>query len=140
MSSWRPRVSSCSIAAGQSQLGGGGGLTRALESNQHHGRGGLAGRGKLVVTPAEQVGKLFVDDLNHLLAGGKALQNVVAQSPLLDCGDEVPGHAKVDVSLQQGAAYFAQCFVNFLLGEPALAGQTLEYAGELVGQVVKHGS
>ncbi len=122
------------------QLGGGGGLARALESHQHDDReaGLAASLAQPVIAAGQDGGQLLVNDLYDLLAGAETLQHVASHGPLLDPVDQLPGDFEVDVGLQQCQADLAQSLVDILLGEPSPAGELLEHPVELVGQSFEH--
>ena len=87
----------------------------------------------------QQRGQLVVDDLHDLLAGGQALEDVGADRPLADPGDEVRDDLEVDVGLEQGEADLAHGGVDVGLAHPAAAGQVAEGLAQALAQGVEHG-
>ena len=63
-----------------------------------------------------------------------------AESLGADFFDEVAGDVEVDVGFEEGDADLAESFVDVLVGEGALAAESLEGALEFFGEVFKHGS
>ena len=89
----------------QSELGGGGGFTGALQAgHQHHG-GGLFGLGQGRIGPAHHLNKLLVDKLDELLIGADATHHIGAEGFLAHLSDEAFDHRQADVGIQQGAAH-----------------------------------
>ena len=124
-------------AAGE--LGGGGGLARALQAD-HQDRGGgrvdaeVAG----LALAAEHVDEGVVDDLDDLLAGGDGLGDGLALGLVGDLLDEVAGDRQRDVGFEERGADLAQRGGDVLVGEGALAGERAEDAGEPVGKGLEH--
>ena len=58
-------------------------------------------------------------DADHLLAWSQRAQNLLAQSVFTNVGDEVTHYLKVDISLQQSDAHFAESFVQLLFSDAA---------------------
>ena len=79
-----------------------------------------------------------MDDFYDLLSRCEAFQHLGALGPRFNAGDEVTGHAEIDVGLQQRAPDLAQGLVDVLVGQPTFAGQPVKYPGQPVRQVVKH--
>ena len=116
------------------QLGGGGGLARALQAG-HQDHGGWLGR-QIDVTHAlaHGGGQLAVDDPHQCLAWRERAHDFLAQGFFLDAGDEVAHHRQRHVGLKQGHAHFAQHVLHIRLGDAGLAAHFLDEAGEFVGE------
>ena len=67
--------------------------------------------------------ELVVDDLDDLLAGGQALEDLRADGALADARDEVLDDLEVDVGLEQREADLAHGGIDVGLADPAAAGQ-----------------
>ena len=87
---------------------------------------------------AHQLRQLVVDDLHDLLAGRQALEDLLAERPLTDGGDEVAHHREVDVRLEQREPDLAHRTRDRLLVELALLAQVAEGALQLVREAVEH--
>ena len=87
------------------ELGGRGGFAGAVQAH-HQDAGGrieIERRG----VAAEQSGQLIVENLNDLLAGRDAAQDILAERLGLDASDEVLGDLEMHVRLEQGEAHLA---------------------------------
>src|SRR5207237_8133758 len=93
------------LAQLERELRGGRRLARALQAGEQD-DGELAER-EAGLALAHQRRELLMDDLHDLLAGGEALQDVIAQRLLADACDEVADDGEVDVRFEQGAAELA---------------------------------
>src|SRR4051812_32557622 len=98
----------------QRELGGGGRLARALQTNHHdHGRwgpghvetGGLA----------QQLNKLLVHDSDHLLRGAEALEHFLPDCALTHPVHERFDYLEVDVGLEQGTTHLFHSFIDIRL-------------------------
>ena len=96
-------------------------------------RAGTSGRRR-----RQDRGQLLVDDLDDLLAGVEALEDLGADRALAHAGHEVLDHLEVDVRLEQGEADLAHRGVDVRLGHAATAGQPGEGLAEAVAEVVEH--
>jgi hypothetical protein len=115
------------------QLGDGGRLAGALKPHQHDHRGRGGGDGYFgLPLPAQHGNQLFIDDLDHLLDGGQAPQQLAAHSPLTQLGDEALDDFEVDVGLQQRQPHLLHGKVNVLLGQLALGPKAREHGLQLV--------
>jgi hypothetical protein len=84
------------------ELGGRGRLSRAVQAHHHDlERPGRAERGRAL---AEEADELVVDDLDDLLAGRDALQDLLAGALGLDALHELAGDLEVDVGREEGGA------------------------------------
>jgi hypothetical protein len=124
----------------QGQLGAGGGLARSLKADHHDHPGRPAGKVQLGLGTAHQGRQLLVDDLDHLLAGGQAVHDLLAHRAFADALHEVLDNLIVDVGLQQGHAHFAEAFLDVGLREFSAPAKLAERLVQLVGKIVKHPS
>ena len=108
------------------QLGGGGGLTGALEAHHHDHGGAVIGQGQLGSAAAHEVRQLLIDDLHHLLRGSQAVQHICAHGALRDGSNKFLDHFVADVGLQQSEAYLAHGLPDIVFRQAALAPQALE--------------
>ena len=122
-----------------SELGRGRGLAGALQADQHHDRR-CTGHAEGAIAGAEHRGQLIVDDLDDLLAGVDALEDLVADRAFLDARDEVLDDLVVDVRLEQRQPHLAHGGIDVGLADPAMAGQLAERVAKSVGKSVKHGT
>ena len=74
------------------------------------------------IARAEDGGQLLVDDLDDLLAGVEAFENLCTDCARPDPRDEVLDDAEVDVCLEQGQTDVAHGGIDVGLGHPAAAG------------------
>ena len=91
------------------------------------------------VAGTEDRGQLLVDDLDDLLAGVDALEDLRADGALPDARHEVLDDLVVDVRLEQREADLAHRGVDVGLGDPAVAGQLAKDVAQAVSKVVEHG-
>ena len=101
-----------------------------------HGRPGV--EAQVVPLAAEDRDELLVDDLDDLLAGIQAGEQVGPDGALADARDEVLDDLEVDVGLEQGEADLAQRDVEVGLGDPCLAAQALGDALQARGERFEH--
>ena len=113
------------------------GLACALQADEHNDRRRLGGDGNTLIFAAHQTDELFVDDLDHLLGGGEAVEHLGADGALGNSGDKVLDDFVAHVCLEQRHAHLAHRELDVLLGQAALAAQALEYAVELFAQALK---
>src|SRR5690606_2724706 len=112
------------LAQAKGELRRGRRLPGTLEADHHQDRWTGV---ELQVMPraAEHLDELVVDDLDDLLAGIQAGEQVGADRALAHAGDEVLDDLEVDVGLEQGEADLTQRDVEVGLGDPGLAAQAL---------------
>jgi hypothetical protein len=91
-----------------------------------------------MVATAEDSGKLFMYDFDHLLARSQALQHFGAQGTLFDPGHKVPGHPEINIGLQQRTAHLSQGLIYVFLRQAALGRKAIEDSSEFFCQVFKH--
>ena len=99
------------------------GFARALQAAHHDDRGGPVCHFELGIGGAHQRDELVVDDLDDLLGGIEAFEDLLPHRLFGDVGDEFFGDEDVDVRLEQGDAHFAHGALYFELGEFAVFGQ-----------------
>ena len=87
---------------------------------------GLPDRWKTRSPAPEQVDELVVDDLDHLLAGGEAVEDVAPDGLLADTCHEVLDDLEVHVGFEQGEPDLAHRGLDVGLADPAAAGQVAE--------------
>ena len=79
-------------------------------------------------------------DLDDVLAGREALQDIAAHGALADTVDELLDHGEVDVGLEQGQADLAHGLGDVVLGQAALASEAVEGGAEAIRERVEHAS
>ena len=89
--------------------------------------------------PPQKADELIMDDLDDLLAGRDALQDLLARALGLDPLDELPGYLEMHVGREEGGADLAQRRGHVLLGELADTAQVSQCGGQFIGQGIKHG-
>ena len=119
------------------KLAGGGGLTGALQADDHPDRRRARSKERLGVL-AEHGGELVANGLDDLLVGRKLQHDFAADGFLANVGEQFVGDADVDVAFEQGFANFGERGVEVLFGELALAAQILEGALKFFCQILKH--
>jgi hypothetical protein len=108
-------------------LGAGRGLAGALQTDhQDRQRGRGIQRQSRRPATAQHLDQMVMDDLDHHLRGGDALQHLLADGALANRADEVLDDRQRDIRLKQRHAHFAQSRVDVLLGEGAAAAQAIE--------------
>src|ERR1039457_490024 len=116
------------------ELGGGGGLARALEADQHDHRRWVRLVLDLALLTTEQRDELVVDDLHDLLTGGQRLEHVTADGGLAAPVDKIACDPEVDVCLEQGHETLAHPKLHVLLGQAAATGDPAKRRGEPITQ------
>jgi len=109
------------------ELDGRGGLARAVEADHQdleRPRGGEVGGAF-----AEETDQFVVDDLDDLLAGGDALEDLLADALLLYALDEVACDLEVDVGGEERGAHLLERLRQFL-GKFADAAEVAEGGAE----------
>ena len=114
------------------------GLARALQAD-HRDDGRVARQVEDAVAGTEQLDELVVDDLDDLLAGGQAREDILADGLLANARDEVLDDLEVDVGLEQGEPDLAHGGVDVGLADPAPAGQVAERRSKALAEGVEHG-
>ena len=115
------------------ELGGGGGLSRALQADQHDDRGGMRGHGQPVSRASEQLHQLVVHHLDHVLARRERGEHVLTDGLDANPLDEALDDFEIDVGFEQSHAHFAQSLLDILLRQPAEATEPVEDSGETRG-------
>ena len=80
-----------------------------------------------------------MDDLDDLLAGGEALEDLGADRPLADAGDEVLDDLEVDVGLEQGEADLAHRGIDVGLGDRGRGRSGRRASAQSLAEGVEHG-
>ena len=101
-------------------------LAGPLEAEDHDDRGRPRRHGEAVRRPADQRHELLVDDLDDLLPGSDALEDLLAHRALAHPLDEGAGDLEVDVALQEGHANLAERLLDVLLGEATGSPEAVE--------------
>ena len=101
------------------ELGGGGGLARALQADQHDDGGRMRRHRQAMRRAAQQGHQLVVDDLHHLLPRRQRLEDVLADGLFADALDEGLDDLEVDVGFEEGDPHFAEGLLDVLLRQPA---------------------
>ena len=121
------------------QLGGGGGLARALQADHQDRRGRVVDLQRAGIAFAGQgVDQRVVHDLDDLLAGCDRFGHRLAGGLVLHRLDEIARHGQRDVGLQQGDAHLAQGGFDVVFAQRALFGQAVKDTREAFGQILKH--
>ena len=117
----------------QAQLGGGGGLTGALQAgHQHHGGGhGVLGQGRIAT--AHDLHQLLMHQLDELLVGAHSPHHLGAHGPAAHLLDKILDNAEADIGLQQGAAHLLQGALHVGFGDGGLPPQALNRIFKTLG-------
>src|SRR3569623_2735081 len=120
------------------ELGGGRGLARPLQADQHdhRRRGDVEFEYRRI--GAEQLDQRVVDELDDLLPRGDRAQHVLADRQLGRLVDEVPRDGQRDVRLEQRDAYLAHRRADIGFGKRTTTAQAIEDAAKPVAQTVEH--
>ena len=121
----------------QGELAGRGRLAGALQAAQHQDGGAVLGEVEAIIDRAHEIDQLGVDELDDLLAGIEAAENVLADRLLGDPLDEGVGDVVVDVGVEEGGANLLQAVANVGVGE-ALAAQTLDGVCQAACNALEH--
>jgi hypothetical protein len=135
-SAFSPSTRNCSWAAGD--LGGRGGLARALKADHHHDGGRSDVHVELGGFGAEHLDEGVVDDLDDLLAGRDRSEHLLADRLLGRLVDELADHRQSDVGLEQSDPDFAHRGADVGLGQRAAAAKPIEDGAKAVAQTVEH--
>ena len=116
------------VAQTLGDLGGGGGLARALQADHHDcdGRRGVEIDG--IGGGAERLDQHIVDDLDDHLTGRDRLDHIRADGAAAHLVDEGTHDIEGDVRLQQGAPDLAERHVDVRLAQGAAAPELVENA------------
>ena len=120
------------------EFAGGGGLTRALQADDHPDRR-RAGSEKRLGVFAEQVGEFIANDFDDLLIGGELQHDFAAEGSKADAGEKFINDREGDIAIEHRFANFGERGVQVFFGEFALAAKVFESALQLFGEVFKHG-
>src|SRR5262249_14932908 len=121
------------------ELGGGGGLARALESNEHdHGRR-VRRHGEAVARAAEQFDQFVAHHLDHVLAGGERGEHVLADGFGAYALDEASDDLEVDGGFEQRYAHLTERFLDVFLRQAAEATEPVEDSCQSRSEAVEHG-
>jgi len=125
----------------QTELRGGGGLPGALQSDHHDHTRRPGGVLELpVFGGAEKTFQLVLDDLDDLLAGTQALEDLFPQGFCLDAFHQRLDHADVDVRLQESHPDLPHRLVENRFVDASPAGQGPDHALETFGKPFEHDS
>ena len=121
------------------ELGGAGGLARALQADHHdhHRRRGIEIKAHCL-GPAQHLDQRVVDDLDDLLTRRDRLQHLLADRLLGHRIDEAADHRQRDIGLEQRDPHFAHRLADIVLAQRAAPTQRREDGAEPVGQTVEH--
>ncbi len=108
------------------ELGGGRGLARALQADQHHHHRRRGGEVDALRVVAQHTHQLVIDDLDDHLAGRDRAHHILADRLRLHRVDKVAHHVERDIGLEQRAAHLAHGFRHVGLAQRALAGELVE--------------
>jgi hypothetical protein len=94
------------------ELGGGGGLARALQADEHYHHRGRGGEIDRLGLGAKSAHELVMHDLDDHLARGDGAHHLLANGLRLQGVGEVAHHVECHVGLEQRASDFAHRFVD----------------------------
>ena len=128
------------LALGQAlgELGGGGRLTGALQTDHHDDGRRIDVDVQLGGFGAERLDQRIVDDLDDHLARSDRSDDFLSDRTLGDLVDEVAGHGQSDVRFEQRNANFAHCRAHVGLRERAAPTKPVENTAEPIAQTVEH--
>ena len=125
------------LAQADSQLGDGRGLSGPLQSHQHEDRW-ASGERELPALATKGGDQLVVHDLDDLLAGVQAGEEVGAEGALAYAGHEFLDDTEVHVRLEQGETDLAQRDVEVGLGDLRFSAQAVDHALQAGAQGFEH--
>ena len=121
------------------QLGGCGGLARALQTGQQdHHRGAMV-EAQLSGLLSQDPNQLLIDHLDQDLARRKTGAYLTAYRPLPHLIDERFDHRQGNVRVQQRGTHLTQGLLDIFIGQPRLAAQLHQGSIEALGQILEHG-
>jgi len=91
-----------------------------------------------LISGREERHQLVVDDLDDLLAGGEARQDLGPDRLLANTRDEILDHAKLDVRLEQREPDLAHGDVDVGLGHVPTSGEGGERAAQAIAELIEH--
>src|SRR5262249_9404885 len=122
------------------QLRRGRGLARSLKAREEdHPRAVRRELRPRLLRASEEAHELVVDDLDDLLPGRDALEEVRAHRAFFDRAQELAHDGQVDVCLEENAADLPQRLADVLFIQPSTPDELSKDAGKAVAQVFKHG-
>ena len=110
------------------------GLPRPLQAGEHDGLFFEREVGRL----PDEVDHLLVDDLEDVVARGRAARRLLVERPFPNVAREVHHQVDVDVGLQQRALDLLHDVLDVLLVEPGFATEVVEGAPERASKVVEY--
>src|SRR5436309_1026217 len=132
------RGASALLAKVPRELGGGGRLARAVETDEHHHDGRRPAEVERRGRAAERPHQLAVDQLDEVLFRREAAEHLLAEGVAFDRLDKVADDVEVDVGLEEREPHVAQRFFDVALGDPPLALQLAEERVELLAEGLEH--
>ena len=93
-----------------------------------------------MIAGTEEGRQLLVHDLDDLLPGVEAVEDLRAHGTLADAGDEVLDDLVVDVRFEQCESDLAHGGIDVGLADPAATGQSGEGLAQAFRERVEHGS
>ena len=126
------------VAQVTTELGGGGGLPRAVETDQHDDGGRRAAELERRRGAAERPDELAVHELDEVLLRREAPQHLLAERVPLHGVDEVAHDRDVHVRFEQRQAHVTERFLDVALRDPPLALQLAEERVELLAEGLEH--
>ena len=120
------------------QFADGGRLASPLQTGHEDDGRRLGVEVDALVCIAHQAGQFAVHDANQRLPRIERTNDFLADSLVLDGGDEILDHRQGDVGLEQRHAYFAQGIGDVGFSQSGFALERLHDAGQARGQVVEH--
>src|SRR5213593_4756921 len=148
---WRPAVSSSTVSVPAAraaapallakvarELGGGGRLARAVETDEHDDDGRRPAEVERRGRAAERLDQLAVDQLDEVLLRREAAEHLLAEGVAFDRLDEVADDADVDVGLEKREPHVAERVFDVALRDPPLALQLAEERVELLAEGFEH--
>ena len=114
------------------EFGGGGGFAAALEAGHEDDAGGLRGFLEARGVLAEDVDEFVMDDFDDLLVRGEGGGDFPAEGAVADVVDDLGNDGERDVGLDEGEADFAEGVADVLVGDGALAAESLKGSLEFV--------
>ena len=126
------------LAQPQTELGGGGGLARTLQTDHENRYRRVGGQVDGHTGAAQHLDQMVVDDLDDHLAGRDAFQHVLAHGLIAHGSQEILDHRQGDVGFEQRHAHFAQRRIHVALAQGAAPRQLVEHRAKARGQVLEH--
>jgi hypothetical protein len=114
-------------------------FARSMQTD-HHNATGIAAESQRGIGGTEKVDQFIVDDLDDLLTGLNALDDLLAEGLDFDLLDKIPGDLEIDIRVQERHADIAEGIRYIGLRDFAQSAEVAEGVLQFLAQGIEHGS